>query len=179
MFEERQVKNEVKLVIFRLADEEFGAPIHQVHEILRLIEITRVPRAPRFLEGVINLRGKVIPVLDLRRRFDLAMNTPAAQQRIMEVEVEGQIIGMIVDAVSEVISIPVEAIEPPPPMIADIAGDYLTGVAKLTGRIIILLNFDKILSAQEARQIEQTSMETLPGPGQEALPEHRHSQEGE
>jgi chemotaxis signal transduction protein len=73
----------------------------------------------------------------------------------------------------------VDAIEPPPSMIADIAGDYLTGVAKLSHRIIIMLNFDKILSAQETRQIEQAAMETLPGSGPEALPEHRHSQEGE
>lgn len=176
MYEERQVKNEIKLVIFKLADEEFGAPINQVYEILRLVEITRVPRAPKFIEGVINLRGKVIPVLDLRRRFDLPMTTPPEQQRIMEVEVEGQIIGMIVDAVTEVISLPADAVEPAPPMIADIAGDYLTGVGKLPGRIIILLNFDKILSIQETRQIEQASIETLPGSNPGLLP---HSQEGE
>jgi len=177
MYEERQVKNEVKLVVFKLADEEFGAPINQVYEILRLVEITRVPRAPRFIEGVINLRGKVIPVLDLRRRFELPMTTPPEQQRIMEVEVEGQIIGMIVDAVTEVISLPVDAIEPPPPMIADIAGDYLTGVGKLPGRIIIMLNFDKILSMQEAHQIDQASVDTLPSSNPGLLP--NHSQEGE
>jgi purine-binding chemotaxis protein CheW len=176
MYEERQIKNEIKLVIFKLADEEFGAPIHQVYEILRLVEITRVPRAPKFIEGVINLRGKVIPVLDLRRRFDLPMTVPPEQQRIMEVEVDGQIIGMIVDAVTEVISLPADAIEPPPPMIADIAGDYLTGVGKLPGRIIILLNFDKILTMQEARQIEQSSIDTLPGSTPGLLP---HSQEGD
>lgn len=177
MYEEHQTKNEMKLVVFKLADEEFGAPIHQVYEILRLVEITRVPRAPRFIEGVINLRGKVIPVLDLRRRFDLPMTTPPAQQRIMEVEVEGQIIGMIVDTVTEVISLPVDAVEPPPPMIADIAGDYLTGVGKLPGRIIILLNFDKILSVQEARQVEQANLETLPGAHLGSLP--NPSQEGD
>jgi purine-binding chemotaxis protein CheW len=177
MYEERQIKNETKVVIFRLADEEFGAPIHQVHEILRLIEITRVPRAPRFIEGVINLRGKVIPVLDLRRRFDLPINAKVEQHRIMEVEVESQIIGVIVDAVTEVISLPVDDIEPPPPMIADIAGEYLTGVGKLPGRIIILLNFDKILTTQEAHQIDQSSMGALPGNAQEALP--NHSQEGD
>jgi len=123
------------------------------------------------------MRGKVMPVIDLRRRFDLPMDTPAAQQRIMEVEVEGQVIGMTVDAVLEVMSLPVEAIEPPPAMIADIAGDYLTGVGKLPGRIIILLNFDKILTAQEAHQIEQTTVEGLPGPSSPSLP--NHSQEGE
>lgn len=163
MYENTELKREMKLVVFRLADEEFGAAIQQVHEIIRLVEVTRVPRAPRFIEGVINLRGRVIPILDLRRRFDLPMNAPTAQQRIMEVEVEGQIIGMVVDAVSEVVSIPVDAIEPPPPMIADIAGKYITGIAKISDRILILLDFNQILSNQEAQQIEQTTLEGLPG----------------
>ena len=178
MYEERQNKNEIKLVVFKLAEEEFGAPIHQVREIHRLVEITRVPRAPRFIEGVINMRGKVMPVIDLRKRFDLPMNAPEEQQRIMEVEVEGQVISMIVDAVTEVISVGVDAIEQPPAMIADIGGDYLTGVAKLPGRIVILLNFNKILSAHEAHQIEQSSVESLPEPSKPAsLPDP--SQEGE
>lgn len=178
MYEERQNKNEIKLVVFKLAEEEFGAPINQVREIHRLVEITRVPRAPRFIEGVINMRGKVMPVIDLRKRFDLPMDAAAEQQRIMEVEVEGQIIGMIVDNVTEVISLPMAAIEPPPAMIADIGGDYLTGVGKLPGRIIIMLNFNKILSAQETHQIEQAPIEGLPGTAKPAsLPDH--SQEGE
>jgi len=164
MQENRQIKNEIKLVVFRLGEEEFGAPIHQVHEILRLVEITRVPRAPRFIEGVVNLRGRIIPILDLRRRFDLPMDaSPKSKQRIMEVEVEGQVLGMIVDEVTEVVRIPVDAIEPPPPMVADIAGEYLSGIGKLPGRILIMLNFDKILSEQETHQIEQVSRESLPG----------------
>jgi purine-binding chemotaxis protein CheW len=177
MYEEHQIKNEMKIVVFRLGGEDFGAPIAQVHEILRLVEITRVPRAPKFIEGVINLRGKVIPVLDLRRRFELAIDANADAHRIMEVEVDGQILGMIVDAVTEVISLPMDAIEPPPAMIADIIGDYLTGVGKLPGRIIILLNFNKILTTHEARQIEQSTLEALPGSGHQALPNHR--QEGD
>lgn len=176
MYEKKEAKNEFKLVIFRLGEEEFGAPIHQVHEILRMVEITRVPRAPKFIEGVINLRGRIIPIIDLRRRFDLPMNTSDSKQRIMEVEVDGQILGMIVDEVSEVIRIPVDAIESAPPMIADIAGEYLAGIAKLPGRILIMLNFDKILSEQETLQIEQASIESLPGasPG---LPEHYNQEE--
>jgi purine-binding chemotaxis protein CheW len=166
MYESREIKNEIKLVVFRLGDEEFGAPISQVHEILRLVEITRVPRAPRFIEGIINLRGRIIPILDLRRRFDLPMKQ-SDKQRIMEVEVDGQILGMIVDEVTEVVRIPVDAIEPPPPMIADIAGEYLAGIGKLPGRILVMLNFDKILSEQEAHQIEQASIESLPGPNPE------------
>lgn len=169
MQETREVKNEIKLVVFRLGEEEFGAPIHQVHEILRLVEITRVPRAPRFIEGVVNLRGRIIPILDLRRRFELPMDaSPEKKQRIMEVEVDGQILGMIVDEVSEVVRLPVDAIEPPPPMVADIAGEYLTGIGKLPGRILIMLNFDKILSEQETVQVEQIGTESLPGATPEA-----------
>ncbi|MEW6516708.1 MAG: chemotaxis protein CheW [candidate division FCPU426 bacterium] len=175
----REVKNEIRLVVFKLGGEEFGAPIHQVHEILRLVEITRVPRAPRFIEGVVNLRGRIIPILDLRRRFDLPLDTtPERKQRIMEVEVDEQILGMIVDEVSEVVRLPVDAIEPPPAMVADIAGEYLAGIGKLPGRIIIMLNFDKILSESETHQLEQASLESLPG-GRAALPETSQREESE
>lgn len=164
MPDNREIKNEIKLVVFRLGEEEFGAPINQVHEILRLVEITRVPRAPRFIEGVVNLRGRIIPVLDLRRRFDLPVDaSPKNKQRIMEVEVEGQVLGMIVDEVNEVVRVPIDGIEPAPAMVADIAGEYLSGVGKLPGRILIMLNFDKILSEQETQQVTQVSMESLPG----------------
>jgi len=166
MYENHEIKNEIKLVVFRLGDEEFGAPISQVHEILRLVEITRVPRAPRFIEGIINLRGRIIPILDLRKRFDLPMKD-TDKQRIMEVEVDGQILGMSVDEVTEVVRIAVDAIEPPPPMIADIAGEYLAGIGKLPGRILVMLNFDRILTEQETHQIEQATMENLPGPTRE------------
>ncbi len=170
MKKKREVKNEIRLVVFKLGEEEFGAPIHQVHEILRLVEITRVPRAPRFIEGVVNLRGRIIPILDLRRRFDLPLDaSPKKKQRIMEVEVEGQVLGMIVDEVIEVVRLPVDAIEPPPAMVADIAGEYLAGVGKLPGRILIMLNFDKILSEEETQQVEQAAMKSLPGASTELL----------
>ncbi len=159
-----------------MGDEEFGAPIQQVHEILRMVEITRVPRAPQFIEGVINLRGKVMPVLDLRQRFELPRNTPIGQQRIMEVEIENQVLGMIVDSVTEVISVPVDAIETPPPMIADIGGEYLNGIAKLHDRIIILLNFDKVLSQQETQQIEQVPIKSLTG-GEPVMPSNQNQEE--
>ncbi len=163
-------------MVFRLGDEEFGAPIQQVQEILRMVEITRVPRAPQFIEGVINLRGKVMPVLDLRQRFDLPLNTPVGQQRIMEVEIENQVLGMIVDSVTEVISVPLDAIEPPPPMIADIGGEYLNGIAKLRNRIIILLNFEKILSQQETQQIEEVPLKSLTGREPE-MPSNQNQEE--
>jgi len=176
MYANQTTKNEIKFVIFRLGDEEFGAPIQQVHEILRMVEITRVPRAPQFIEGVINLRGKVMPVLDLRQRFELPQNTPIGQQRIMEVEIENQVLGMIVDSVTEVISVPVDAIETPPPMIADIGGEYLNGIAKLHDRIIILLNFDKVLSQQETQQIEQVPIKSLTG-GEPVMPSNQNQEE--
>jgi purine-binding chemotaxis protein CheW len=177
MYEKKEVKNEFKMVVFRLGDEEFGAPINQVHEILRLVEITRVPRAPKFIEGVINLRGRIIPIIDLRRRFDLPVKTGENKQRIMEVEVDNQILGMIVDEVTEVLRIPVDAVESAPRMIADISGEYLAGIAKLPGRILIMLNFDKILSEQETLQIEQASMDSLPGAMSPGLPEHHNQEE--
>jgi len=155
MYEREESKSDMKLVVFRLADEEFGASINQVHEIIKLVEITRIPRAPKFIEGVINLRGRIVPIVDLRKRFGFPISEDLEEQRIMEVDVEGQVLGMVVDEVTEVISITADTIEPAPPMIADIAGEYMSGIAKVNDRILIMLNFDKILSEQENKQLEE------------------------
>ncbi len=176
MYSNQKMNNEMKFVVFRLGDEEFGAPIQQVYEILRMVEITRVPRAPHFIVGVINLRGKVIPVLDLRQRFAFPQDTPAEKQRIMEVEIENYVLGMIVDSVTEVVSVPVNVIEPPPPIIADIGGEYLDGIAKFHDRIIILLNFDKVLSQQETKQIDQVPIKSLTG-GEPEGPSNQNQEE--
>ena len=149
MYNQREGKNEIKMVVFRLGEELFGAPIHQVHEILRVVEITRVPRAPRFIEGVINLRGRIIPVLDLRRRFDLPMDATKKQQRIMEVEVDGQILGMVVDEVTEVLDIHGELIEDTPAFGAHVNTDFILGIGKGESRVTILLDIARMLNLSE------------------------------
>ena len=117
-----------------------------------------VPGAPEFVEGVINLRGKVIPVLDLRKRFHLNVSEHTRSSRIVVVELSNQTIGLIVDGVSEVLRIPADQVDPPSPLVAGIDSRYLRGIAKLENRLIVLLDIDKVLSILEQQQIEASSL---------------------
>jgi len=135
----------VQLVGFCLGDEEFGVDIQKVQEINRMLTITRVPNTPDFVMGVINLRGKVIPVLSLRKRFDLPEKENDKNTRIVVVEIDSKTIGFVVDSVSEVIRLPSSTIEPPPKIVAGIDEEYISGVGKLEDRLLILLDLDKLL----------------------------------
>jgi purine-binding chemotaxis protein CheW len=136
----------LQLVTFSIEDEEFGVDILKVQEIIRTIEISKVPRAPDFVEGVINLRGKVIPIIDLRRRFGLDHKTHDKNTRIIVIEMADVIVGFVVDAVSEVLRIPASTVEPPPPVVAGMDSEYISGVGKLENSLLILLDLDKLLS---------------------------------
>ena len=148
MSEDRQ------LVVFQLGAELYGVEIARVHEIIRLQTVTRVPRAPSFVEGVINLRGKVIPVVDLRRRFGLPTAEHTRATRIVVVEIGDQVVGIIVDSVSEVLRINSSTVEPPSPVVAGIDSEYLHGIAKLPERLVILLDVDRVLARDERRALE-------------------------
>lgn len=137
---------ERQLVLFQLAEELYGVDIADVHEIIRMQSITKVPKAPFFVEGIINLRGKVIPVADLRKRLGLAATKHTENSRIVVVESEGNNTGMIVDAVTEVLRIPDDSVEPPIDILTSIDSDYLLGVAKHNSSMIILLDLNKVLS---------------------------------
>jgi len=143
-----QAAQELQLVIFRLAREEYGLPITKVQEINRLVPITKLPQTPSFMEGVINLRGRVIPVIDLRKRFQLSTAEHSDDTRIIIVEVKGQTVGVIVDAVTEVVRLSAANIEPPPPAFI-LDAQYIEGVGKMDDRLLILLDIDKILTSQE------------------------------
>ena len=145
---------ERQLVVFQLGAELYGVDIARVHEIIRLQSITRVPRAPSFVEGVINLRGKVIPVVDLRRRFGLPTSEHTRATRTVVVEIGDQVVGIIVDSVSEVLRVSTSTIEPPSPVVAGIDSEYLHGIAKLPERLVILLDLDRVLAREERRAIE-------------------------
>jgi purine-binding chemotaxis protein CheW len=144
----------MQLVSFRLAQEEYGIEITKVQEIILMGEITRVPQTPEYIKGLINLRSTVIPIVDLRLRFGLANEEPTDETRIMVVNVAGKTIGIIVDAVSEVLRISQEQIAPPPPTVAGLGHDYLTGLVKLDTRLLILLDIDKILGREEASAVD-------------------------
>lgn len=152
--EETRATEELQLVVFRLAKEEYGLPITKVQEINRLVPITKLPQAPNFMEGIINLRGRIIPIIDLRKRFQLAVSDYSEENRIIVVEVNGQVVGIIVDAVTEVIRLPQAGIEPPPPAFV-LDTEYIHGVGKLENRLLILLNIDRILTSQEEIILKQ------------------------
>lgn len=146
---------EVQLVVFRLGAEEYGVPITQVQEINHLTKPTKIPKSPVFLEGVINLRGEIIPVIDLKKRFEIDDAGYADDGRIMIVEINGSTVGVIVDEVSEVLRLPKSSIEPPPPVIAGITSTYLEGVGKLDDRLLILLDLNEILTEREQDELEE------------------------
>lgn len=151
-------QTEKQLVVFDLASEGYGVDIGAVREIIRMQEITRVPRTPEFVEGVINLRGKVIPVIDLRKRFGLQVADQSKDNRIVVVDIGKQDIGVIVDAVTEVLRISADSVEPPTSVITSADSDYLLGIAKLESRLIILLDLESVLSEEEKETLSSESL---------------------
>jgi len=147
IYNEESTEDLLQLVIFQLAGEEFGVEIMQVQEIIRMPDITRIPQSPEYVEGVINLRGKIIVVTNLDTRFGLQSKELDDDSRIIIVEVGETVVGMIVDSVSEVLRLSTANVEPAPEIIsAKIQADYLRGVGKLDDRLLILLDLEKVLS---------------------------------
>jgi purine-binding chemotaxis protein CheW len=141
-----------QIVGFRVGKENFGVPIGIVHEIVRMMEITVVPDAPSYIEGVINLRGKIIPVVDLRRRFAEPVE-PNRRNRILVAELDGHKVGLVVDAANEVLKMNPEIIEPPPSVFEQGEVNYVTGVGKFGGKLVILIDLAKIMQRGELRRI--------------------------
>ncbi len=141
-------KKEFHLVTFNLG-EEYGVPMTQVHEIIRVGSITKVPNAPTHIEGVINLRGRVLPVLNLRKRLKLPCKDTGKEARIIVTEVNDKLIGLLVDSVSHVIKVPAEFVENTPEEILEVDTDYITGVGKLDDRLVILLDLEKLLRREK------------------------------
>jgi len=146
---------ERQLVIFELAKEFYGVDIAAVNGIIKMQAITSMPHAPAFMEGVTNLRGSVLPVVDLRKRFDLPQSSSTKDSRIVVVDVQDTKVGMVVDAVSEVLRVPEESIEPPPPMVASVDSAFIKGIAKMGDQLIILLDITKVLSAEEKSDLQR------------------------
>lgn len=147
----------IQLVTFKISEEEFGVDILKVQEIIRMMPITKVPKSPYFVEGVINLRGKVIPVIDMRKRFGMPEAVHDDQTRIKVMDLQGQVVGFVVDAVSEVLRIKESTVEPPPPVVAGVGSEYMRGVGKLEDRLLILLDLDKLLSEEEMNALSKVN----------------------
>ncbi|MFN3477665.1 MAG: chemotaxis protein CheW [Candidatus Methylomirabilales bacterium] len=143
-----------QLVGFRIGKEYFGVDIAQVQEIIRVQEVTPVPEAPWFVEGVINLRGRIVPVIDFRKWLKLGVVERTRLSRILIVELDRRPVGLLVDAASEILKLPQEAVEPPPELISGIGTAYITGVGKWGDRLIILLDLGKIFNPEEAKKLE-------------------------
>ena len=152
--EHTKVAQELQLVTFKLANEEYGLPITKVQEINRLVPVTKLPQTPSFMEGIINLRGRIIPVIDLRKRFNMPITDHDDDTRIIIVEISGQIVGVTVDAVTEVVRLNTANIEPTPATVA-VDLQYIEGVGKIDDRLIILLDIDKVLTTQEELAVKQ------------------------
>ena len=144
---------DLHIVGFKIGKETYGVPISLVHEIVRVPDITQVPETPDFVEGVINLRGKIISVVDLRKRFGEEEIKPHKKNRVIVVENTGRLVGLIVDAASEVMKLPVSQVEPPPNVFTENEITYVTGVGKLNNRLIILVDLQKVLTRGELRKI--------------------------
>lgn len=152
------IRQEVQAVGFYIGEDEYAIYIHKVREIYPMTEIRKIPKAPQFVEGVINLRGQIIPVIDLRKRFDMAPNESRQTAKILIVELEKNQVGMIVDNVSEVMRFYVDEIEKAPAMFsASIDSQYIQGVAKLDNKLIILLDLEKLLSFEEKSVLKSFS----------------------
>lgn len=152
----KQHESIIQLVGFNLGKECYGVDIKRIKEINRMTEITRVPRAPGFIEGVINLRGSVIPVINLRKKVKMPPREYDKDTRIIIVELAGKTIGFIVDAVKEVLRIPESLLVPPPTLAVGKNADYITSVAKVEDELVILLDPDKVLSREETEKLEET-----------------------
>jgi purine-binding chemotaxis protein CheW len=151
----------IQVVSFKLGSEEYGVDIAQVQEINRMVAVTHVPRAPQFMEGVINLRGQLIPIIDLRARFGMPRAEHTKNTRIVVTEIGAKRVGMVVDSVSEVLRLPLDQVEPAPEMITGVDTEYIRGVGKIEDRLIILLDLAKIITGSEKRELDSADVEAV------------------
>ncbi|MDQ2865298.1 MAG: chemotaxis protein CheW [Candidatus Eremiobacteraeota bacterium] len=151
----------VQVVSFQLGTEEYGVDIAQVQEIIRMVQITHVPRAPRFMDGVINLRGQLIPIVDLRTRFGMDRIGVTKSTRIVVTEIGSKRVGIVVDSVSEVNNIPIENVEEAPEMIAGVGTEYIQGVGKIDERLIVMLDLTMVMSGDEKHQLQEVDTRAI------------------
>lgn len=151
--------NELHLVTFRIGSELFGVSIDTVQEIVRVPAITKIPQSPEFVEGVINLRGRVITVVDMRKRLNQVAVTETGvwgrKNRILVIETGGRQVGVIVDEVAEVLKLAKERVEQAAPMVAGLSNQYITGVGKLDDNLLILIDIEKILTANQLAALDE------------------------
>ena len=158
MTDEETINEEMQLLIFSIANEQFACRTNQVKEITRMIEITKMPKSPLFIKGVINLRGKVIAVIDLARQLALPSSEEGEETRIIVVDLDDTTLGMLVDSASDVLRISTESIEPTPVIIENkIDTRYIQGIGRIGDRLFVLLDLNKVLSSDEMESVEEAT----------------------
>jgi len=152
--------NEIQIACFRLGEDLYAADIMRIKEIIRPQKLTSLPKSPAFVEGVLNLRGTVIPVIDLRKRFDFPAASHDKNTRLLIITVGKQLLGLEVDEVTEVITLHVKDIKPPPQVVNGVSAEYLVGVCLAKDSLIMLLNLDKILTDRESSELSTMAVES-------------------
>jgi purine-binding chemotaxis protein CheW len=150
----QDVSELLQLVSFKMGNEEFGIDILNVKEIIRMLNITKIPNSPVYMEGIINLRGQVIPVIDLRTKLGMPKRKADTDTRIVVVDIEGRTVGFLVDAVSEVLRIPKNITEAPPEITTGINSEYITAVGKLEDRLLTMIDLNKVMLIKEKHNLE-------------------------
>lgn len=146
---------EMQVVVFKLGTDEYCVPVSQAREIQTYSIPTRIPNTPEFVEGIINLRGQIIPILDLKKRFGSGATEINAATKIIIIDMEGELLGILVDSVSEVLKIPQNRFEPPPSAVkTSINNNYISGIGKLNNRLLILIDLGKVLNEEEIEQLK-------------------------
>jgi len=143
---ELKAMDDLKVIVFELMNKEYVIPVSQVQSIEKMMHITRVPKTPSFVKGVINLRGVVTPIIDLRERFNLQASEANEHSRMIMIKLEDMEVGLIVDAANDVLDIPLSAIEPQPDVVGSIESEFIGGVAKLERRLLVMLQLEKVLN---------------------------------
>lgn len=153
------VEPQVQVVTFRIGGSEFGLDVFSVHEIVRHEGVAPLPQAPPFVEGVVDVRGVLFPVVDLRRRFELPASGESEDARIVLAELGGRRLGLVVDQVTEVMRVPEPSISDPPDYVRGIGAEYIRGIARVDGRLIILIDMERVLSSEERIALEEVELE--------------------
>lgn len=145
----------IQIVCFTIGNEEYGIEILKVQEILRLPQITTLPKAADFILGVIDLRGKILPIIDMSKRFGIESKTEMKDARAIVINIKGREVGLAIDSVSHVVKVDSNDIEPPPPIVKGISGRYIVGIAKVDEEFVVILDIDRIFSPNELLALEQ------------------------
>ena len=148
-----------QLISFTVGEEEYGLELLNVREVIRMRQVTWLPKAPPCVKGIINLRGEIIPIIDLRERFGLTKRDSTATTRVIVVDVQGRPVGMVVDSASQVVRVPLDQFDEPPPVMGEVASHFITSVGKLDERLVILLDVEKMLSADELQELDTSIRE--------------------